>query len=250
MRASDALHHRLDSLRRRRVIDQEFLIPGQRHPFLDLNFLHEIEQSARRNLCLFQEHHARLVGRCLLGSAECEIGPHAHVLAHAQRPDDRARITAAGGGGGTKHGRQQHGIGRIFGVFIAAGQMAAGNMAGFVGDDARDFQRVIRFFQHAGKDKDVLAAGDECVQLRAVHQHDVDIVGLQPRRCPDRCGVGPDRLFDLGVAEQGGDALRQRRSDEAGACQDSSDEGARFRIECQGSPQGVVTNSFSQIVGA
>ena len=93
--------------------------------------------------------------------------------------------------------------------------MAAGDVAGFVGDDADDLQRIVRLFQHAGIDEDILAAGDEGVQLRAVDQDDVDIVGVQAGGDPDRGAEGSQRLLDLCIAEEWRNTLGQRRRGKA-----------------------------------
>ena len=47
-----------------------------------------------------------------------------------------------------------------------AGQVAAGNMAGFVRDDANQLVRTVGCQQKAGMEENLLTASDECVQRR------------------------------------------------------------------------------------
>ena len=54
----------------------------------------------------------------------------------------------------------------------------------------------------AGVDEDVLAAGDEGVHGVFVDDVDVDVVATQAGGIEQRVGVGAQRVFDLGVADQ------------------------------------------------
>jgi hypothetical protein len=240
MRSPDALDHRLDTIGRRRMVDQEFLVAGQGHAFLNLDLLHEFEQTAGRHMRLFQVAHAGLVGRGLSGTAGHQIVADAHILADAQCAYDRARVVATDRGRACQDGCQQHRIGGVLHIFVAAHQMTAGDMAGFVGDDADDLERIVRLLQRAGVNEDILPAGDEGVELRAVDQNDMDVVRFQPGGDPNRRAECPQRLFDLGVAEQRRNVLRHGWGRQAKTGGDSRDRIAQSRIECQGSPRGVV----------
>ena len=67
-----------------------------------------------------------------------------------------------------------------------ARQMAAGDVAGLVGEHADHFVGRLGLRQKPGMDEDALAAGDERVDARIVDQIDVHRAGIEPGRLEDR----------------------------------------------------------------
>jgi len=94
--------------------------------------------------------------------------------------------------------------------------MAADDMADFVRDHALDFIRAGRGVDQSGVDIDGLAAGDERVHFLVVEQHDLDVVGRQPRGDDDRPHHVAEELLRLGVAQHGlrggGDGAERERA--------------------------------------
>ena len=91
--------------------------------------------------------------------------------------------------------------------FLAqARQMAAGNVAGLVGEHADHLVRRLRLHQRAGIDEDAPAVGDEGVEGAAVDDHDLDVLLRQPGRLQERLGVVAQQLLDLRVPHDRGAA--------------------------------------------
>ena len=88
--------------------------------------------------------------------------------------------------------------------------MAAGDVAGLVGEHADHLVRRIRLHDRAGIDEDAPAVGDEGVEGAAVDDHDLDVLLRQPGRLQERLGVFAQQLLDLGVAHDRGAAAAAR----------------------------------------
>ena len=100
----------------------------------------------------------------------------------------------------------------------------------------------------AGVDEDALAARHEGVERVVLDDHDLDRVGIEPGRPPDRRDHGADRVLDLGVADQiesltllraRGTKRRQREQRETEEGDDAFDHGRHglhAGYECQAAP--------------
>ena len=104
---------------------------------------------------------------------------------------------------------EQRDAGRGLGAVIDANRMAADDMAQFVREHALHLFGGVRGLDQPGKDIDILAAGDECVDATVAEQVDTDLPGLQPCRDEQRIHHVLKQRFGFGVAQ---DRLRHRRS--------------------------------------
>ena len=86
--------------------------------------------------------------------------------------------------------------------------MAAGDMAELVGDDALHLVDVVGRGDQARLDVDHLAAGDEGVDLRVVDQDDLDACRVEPGGLDQRPGHVAEQQLGLAVAQ---DRLRRGR---------------------------------------
>ena len=102
---------------------------------------------------------------------------------------------------GAEQQREEHDAGRDLGAFPHADDVAAGNVAKLVGDDALDLVAVVGRREQAGVDVDHLPAGHEGVDRIVVEQDDRDVFGPQPRRGDDRPGDVAEPGLGLGVAQ-------------------------------------------------
>ena len=159
----------------------------------------------------------RLVGRRFLGSAVAqEVLPAGRQTTEKNRPGD---IASAGDGGGAAQDEGQNGLGAgIPERFVGAGQMTAGDMAGFVRDHPDQLVRRVGRDQQAGVNEDFLSAGDERVQRRRLHDQDfygvrVDARGLEQWRAVDADGSFDFRIPDHREAARlrGGGEQRQHQ---------------------------------------
>ena len=87
-------------------------------------------------------------------------------------------------------------------LFVHSGQMAAGDMAAFMGHDPDQLIRPFGPHDEAGVDEDALAAGDEGVERTILDEHDLDTIGVETCSLPDRDCKGADRALDLGVTNE------------------------------------------------
>jgi hypothetical protein len=125
---------------------------------------------------------------------------------------DRRASLAVGAALGAGHGGAGHGGGgqqhlqdafdrRILELLVQPGQMTAGDMAGFVRDDAAHLSGAGRLHQQPGEQEQPLSAGDEGVERGIVDDVDGDGVVLQAGRFEQGAGVGADGIFDFRVAD-------------------------------------------------
>ena len=84
---------------------------------------------------------------------------------------------------------------------VGARQMAAGDMAGLVGDDADELIGRLAAQDRAAVHEQVLAAGDEGVEGRVVDDVDMNRGRIEAGRGEDWRRVGADDIFDLGIAQ-------------------------------------------------
>ena len=82
------------------------------------------------------------------------------------------------------------------------GQVPADDMAGLVGQDADDHAGVLGLQQQAGIDENMPPARDESVELLVVDDMDANIGAGDADRPENRCAVGADGAFDLGIPDQ------------------------------------------------
>ena len=106
-----------------------------------------------------------------------------------------------------QHGGYDHFQGRVVHGLLQADKMPAGDMAGFVGDDADQLAGPLGANQKTGIDEQVHPAGHEGVDLVALQQKDMNRGGIEPGHLEDRRGVLAQRLFDLGVADDRGELV-------------------------------------------
>ena len=87
-------------------------------------------------------------------------------------------------------------------LLLHARQMAAGDVAAFVRHHADQLVGRLGAHDQAGIDEDALAARHEGVERVVLDDHDLDRVGIETGRLPDRHDHGADRVLDLGVADE------------------------------------------------
>ena len=126
---------------------------------------------------------------------------HRHARAGIARGDPR--------GSPQDHGDDSLGHGAGHAVAHSR-QMATGNMAGFVGDDADHLAGMRGPDQQSRIHEQVEAVGDESVQRAVIDQVHADRRRVEPRRREKWRCIDADGIFDLGVADEA-DALRDRR---------------------------------------
>ena len=149
-------------------------------------------------------------------------------------PDDRA----------ARHGaaRQDH-LENLQGgegaqLLLHAREMAAGDVAAFVRQHADQLVGRLGPHDQAGIDEDPLATCHEGVERVVLDDHDLDAVGIETGRLPDRHDHGADVVLGLGVADQiesltllraRGTKRRQREERQTEEGEDASEHG-RHRI--------------------
>ncbi len=148
---------------------------------------------------LVQEGGGRLVGGGLLGAAIAEIGQGGEIVGAVEQAACCFRRSGGGGQNAQAHGQQIGGQGRL--AAYVARHVAAGDVAGFVGDDPDQLVGVLGLLDQAGIDIDGQAAGGEGVDVLVADQHHVDVLGVQPRGFPDGQAVLVHDLLDLRVAD-------------------------------------------------
>jgi hypothetical protein len=100
--------------------------------------------------------------------------------------------------------------GAVLQLFLLAREVAAGDVAGFVGDDADHLVGGLGLGQQAGVDEDLHPVGDEGVDALVVDDVDLHRRGIEAGGGEDRIGIGPQGCLDLGVADQAATRLRRR----------------------------------------
>ena len=171
-------------------------------------------------------------GRLLLALVgEDAAPPDLRPGADGGRP---GRSAAAGDGRGSAadHGDRGEDL-RLTHRLAKADEVAAGEVAGLVGDDADEFARRLALHDDAGVDEDVAAVGDEGVEGAVVDDLDLDAGLLEAGGPEDRAGVVADQRLGLGITdERDARSLRRRGHDGAeghGAGGDEADERAEDR---------------------
>ncbi len=96
-------------------------------------------------------------------------------------------------------------------LLAQARKMAAGDMAGLVGQHADDLVRRLRLHQRAGIDEDAPPVHHEGVEGALVDDDDLDVLLRQSGGAQDRLGIVAQQLLDLGVADDRHAARRRLR---------------------------------------
>ncbi len=176
------------------------VLAGRHQRFLVAHDVEESEQPAPRLAGPVEEGHGRLVGRRFLHPAVFDQRAPRHRAAAcdhrrtdlARARDNRCRAE--------DEADDRRGAGVAQGV-LGAGQMTAGDMAGFVGDHADQLIGRLDPEQEAGEQEDPLAAGDEGIQLVVVDQVDPDRARVQPGGPEHWRRVQTNGMFDLRVPD-------------------------------------------------
>ena len=123
-------------------------------------------------------------------------------------PPSRARRDRAGA---KQHGDDHLRL-RLRHLFAHLGEMAAGEMAGFMRHHADDLVRRFRLHDRAVVHEDAASIGHERVEDALVDDHHLDVLLFQTGGAQDRPRVIAQQLLRLGVAEDRGASvlLRQR----------------------------------------
>ena len=189
------------------------------HPELEvLEPLEEGERAAAAEAGAAEIGGAGGIGRGFLGARKSEEAAHRRLLA-------RGHDAHAGFAGAhrdrrrAEDQRQDHDPGRLLDALLDPDDVAAGDVAELVGDDALHLVGVLGGGEQAGMDVDDLPARDEGVDVALVKQDDSDILRLEPGGLDDRprqlaqhglgLGVAKDRLGRRGL-KNGGKAERQK----------------------------------------
>jgi len=154
------------------------------------------------------ETQARLVGARLFGAAVRQGGAGGGLVRAGGDRHAGAGAAADGRGRGSDHAQRRHPA-RALQRLVAADPMAADDMPGLVRDHGAQLVNRLEPGDEPGVEKQVLAPGDERVQLAALHEIGVDAGRVEARRPQDRIGDAAERAFDLGIADQ---ADRRRRA--------------------------------------
>ena len=207
-RVPDRLLEGGDAIGRQRMRRQVGVASADQHALVPLQVAQELQRSLGRLPGALQEGDRRLVSRALLSLAvveEGEDGAWHRRLAGAGRSRPAAAAAAHGaarqGAGAQDHLQDLHGA-EVVQLFLHAREMAAGDVAGLVRQHADQLVRRLGAHDQAGVDKDALAARHEGIERVVLDDHDLDRVGVEAGRLPDRRHEGPDGVLDLGVADQ------------------------------------------------
>jgi len=149
---------------------------------------------------------------------------------------------AAAGTGGECADAEQHrddhlGLG-LRQLLAHLGEMAAGQMAGFVCQHADDLVRCLRLQQRTVVDEDATAVSNERVERAVVDDDDLDILLLQTGGAQDRPGVFAQQLLGLGVAQHRRSLLLGPRGDD-GADRKCDRGQQRGQLERSGAKRGA-----------
>ncbi len=189
-----------------------------------------------------EEGDGGLVGRGLL---VLPVGEHhAHRGVGAAEGGAHAELTdlAGAGHGARRHGREaddlhhQSGGFRFRHLAPQPRQVAAGDVAAFVGDHADQLIGRLGIHQRAGMDEHVVAVDDEGVEGAVVDDVDVDVLRAEPGGIEDRLRIGAQQRFRLGVADQSGGGIRRGRRDQRQ--REPNDGGAAKALQGLGAHEG------------
>ena len=173
--------------------------------------LQEVDGALGRLAGALQVAHGRLVGGTFLG-----LGVLQERHQRARRPGPAragGRAAAAAANAAARHRPARHGAGtqdcledlqrrEVAHLLLHAHQMPAGDMAAFMRHDADQLVRRLGPHDQAGVDEDALATRHESVERVVLDDHDLDAVGIEAGRPPDRHGERADGVLDLGVADE------------------------------------------------
>ena len=116
-------------------------------------------------------------------------------------------IVAAAAFGARHHraGTDQHGDDHLglcpCQLLMHLGEMAAGEMAGFMRQHPDDLVRCLGLHQGAVVHENAVAVGDEGVEGAVIDDHNLDVLLLKARGAQDRPGVVAQQLLALGITE-------------------------------------------------
>ena len=129
-------------------------------------------------------------------------GPEIAAAPTFARPLPRGATPCAGrqGADAKHHGDDHLGLGRSQ-LFAQPGEMAAGQVAGFVRQHPDDLVRGLRLQQCAMVHENAMAVRDKRIEYRLVDDRDLDILLLQARDAKDRPRIVAQELLGLGVAQ-------------------------------------------------
>ncbi len=189
----------VDAVGIERVVEEEAVLAGVLEHLLVAEVVEEIDQALGRDVGLVQRGRGRLVGRGFLDPRIGEGGQGGEVVGTVEQAAGGVGRSGHGGEDAQAHGQKIGGQGRLVGA-LARG-VAAGDVAGFVGDDPQHLVGVLGRLEEAGVQEDRLPAHDEGVDLLVADQDDMDVVGVEPGRAPHRLALLVDPVLDLGVAD-------------------------------------------------
>ena len=168
-------------------------------------FVHALGGLAGRG----QELHAGAVGVFFLLALIGEQGAADHFLRRGDRGGagiGQAAVAVAASrarhhrAGAEQHGDDHLGL-RLRQLLAHLGEMAAGEMAGFVREHADDLVRRLRLHHRAVIHEDAAAVGDESVEGALVDDHHLDVLLLEAGGAQDRPRIVAQQLLGLGVAQ-------------------------------------------------
>ena len=169
---------------------QQFLV-GQR--------LQEFEHAARRLPGRIEETGRRGIRLSFLSPAVAKEVSRTRGLT---AEDDRGpHVAAAAGDTGRRpeQGGEDLLCRAVAQRFLGLRQVAAGDVAGFVGDDADQLAGVLDLHQQPGIEEQLLATGDEGVYLRVLDDVDLDRRRIEAGDLEHWRGELPNGIFDLRV---------------------------------------------------
>ncbi len=106
--------------------------------------------------------------------------------------------------------------------------MAAGNMAGFVGQDADNFVRRIRIHDRAGIDENMAPIHHESVECTTIDDDNADVLFRQTGDAQNRLGIVSQELLDFRVANcrrsTGGEHLCRKTGSDQSTSRHHSDQ--------------------------
>jgi len=177
------------------------VLVGRTEQFLTFQNLKKLKRTAGRLFGRVEQLERRLVGRGFLTAAVAEEIPHRHRLAAGS--DRRADVTAAcRNRRGTAENEAEDGGSRALGDRIMhAGQMAAGDVTGFVGEHADDLRGVSTLHDETGVDEKILPAGDEGVEGIVLDDIYVDRVLVQTGGREQGGGKGPYGILGFRITD-------------------------------------------------
>ena len=150
---------------------------------------------------LIQHGQGRLIRRTFLDAAILQVRALRHL--RPARNDRLAGAALAGNGGGGAQDKGHDGLGRgVAQGILGPGQMAAGYVAGFMGDDANHLICVVRGGQQAGIDKYLLPAGDKGVEGGVIYQVYAHRRRLQACDGKEWCAEEANGTLDLRIADK------------------------------------------------